>query len=411
MKRLSSSKPTSADTKGTFVSLFSGCGGLDLGFTQAGMRCVGAYDLDAKALQVHAQNIKGSTFVRDLSQGPTHLNLGVKPDLVLSGSPCQGFSTIGKRDIGDLRNKLLLRGAQIAVDLGARIFVAENVPAVAFGSHKRYWNQLRTFLHDSGYASSSLTLAANDFGVAQMRKRLFLVAVRGSHAVNLQPKTLTSRTLRDAIGDLSSSDKKIANHDPENLPVSSTDFAIARRIRQSQKLCNVRGSDRAVHTWDIPEVFGATTLRQRSLLLAVLKLRRCERVRDFGDADPVDLDSLNKFIGWNPNSTIKQLIVKGYVKMVGDRVDFTHTFNGKYRRLSWDSLSHTVDTRFGSARNFLHPEEHRALTVREAARIQGFPDSFKLSGSMQDQFRFIGNAVPPPVAKALAIEIAEMLGD
>jgi DNA (cytosine-5)-methyltransferase 1 len=64
-----------------------------------------------------------------------------------------------------------------------------------------------------------------------------------------------------------------------------------------------------------------------------------------------------------------------------------------------------VDTRFGNARNFLHPEEHRGLTVREAARIQGFPDSFELVGSIQDQFRFIGNAVPPPLAKALAVEI------
>jgi DNA (cytosine-5)-methyltransferase 1 len=411
MKRLSPSKPTSDNSRGTFVSLFSGCGGLDLGFTQAGMRCVGAYDLDAKALQVHAQNIKSPTFVRDLAQGATHLDLDVKPDLVLSGSPCQGFSTIGKRDIGDLRNKLLLRGAQIAVDLGARIFVAENVPAVAFGSHKQYWNQLQTFLHESGYASSSLTLAANDFGVAQMRKRLFLVAVRGSRTVSLQPKRLLGITLRDAIGDLSFFDKKVANHHPENLSASSTDFAIALRIKQSQKLCNVRGSDRAVHTWDIPEVFGPTTQRERSLLLAVLKLRRCERVRDFGDADPVDLDSLNNVLGWNSIAAIKQLVSKGYVKRVGNRVDFTHTFNGKYRRLSWDSLSHTVDTRFGSARNFLHPEEHRALTVREAARIQGFPDSFKLSGSIQDQFRFIGNAVSPPVAKALAIEIAEMLGD
>jgi len=393
----------------SFVSLFSGCGGLDLGFTQAGFRCSVAIDLDPKALAVHKSNISGNTLVCDLSQEAFPLQLESPPDLVLSGSPCQGFSTIGKMQPNDIRNQLLLRGATIAVAMRARVFVAENVPAVAFSSHKKYWDELGLFLRNSGYSCSSLTLLASDYGVAQMRKRLFLVAVRGPHTLKLLPQKAAKVILKDAIGDLCVPKPDLQNHDPQALSLSSTDLAIAKRIGQGQKLCNVRGGDRSIHTWDIPEVFGKTTVRERRVLNELLRLRRRERVRENGDADPVELPSLQSHLTWNPDCEIQSLILKGYLRQIGECIDIAHTFNGKYRRLSWLGVSHTVDTRFGSARNFLHPELHRAFTVREAARIQGFPDSFSISGSIHDQFRMVGNAVPPPVAKSIAIELAKFL--
>ena len=90
-------------------------------------------------------------------------------------------------------------------------------------------------------------------------------------------------------------------------------------------------------------------------------------------------------------------------------MDLSHTFNGKYRRLSWDHPAPTVDTRFGDPKYYLHPEEQRGLSVREAARIQGFPDDFVFAGSKAAQFRMVGNAVPPPLAKQLAEAIREYL--
>jgi DNA (cytosine-5)-methyltransferase 1 len=99
---------------------------------------------------------------------------------------------------------------------------------------------------------------------------------------------------------------------------------------------------------------------------------------------------------------LASLVSKGYVRKIGRRFDLANTFNGKYRRLEWDRPSFTVDTRFGEPGYFLHPSEDRGFTVREAARIQGFPDSFRFFGDTRGQYRLIGNAVPPPMARFIA---------
>lgn len=391
----------------SFVSLFSGCGGLDLGFTQAGFQCSAALDLDSRSLETHKLNIGGEVFRHDLSQDFSPYQERFRPALVLSGSPCQGFSTIGKRKFEDARNSLLLRGAQIAVALGAQVFVTENVPAAQYGQHRHYWQQLQAYLEGQGYRCSTFVLSASDFGVAQLRRRLFIIATKTT-PVEWKPCGSSSKTLKDVIGDLAQTGHGAKNHLPRLLERDS-ELAIARRIQPGQKLCNVRGGARAVPTWEIPEVFGETTTKEKLLLNSLIKLRRRERVRETGDADPVEVASLSKALGWNAQSMVEALLKKGYLKRIGQRIDFSHTFNGKYRRLQWDALSMTVDTRFGSARNFLHPSKNRALTVREAARIQGFPDTFEFLGSVHDQYKMVGNAVPPPMARAIGEEIMKYL--
>src|SRR2546423_3672106 len=97
----------------TFLSLYSGCGGLDLGFQAAGFQCLGAYDIDNKALEIHSKNLGAPTITCDLSLGKLPTKLARAPAVILSGSPCQGFSTIGKRLDNDARNHLLVTGAQI----------------------------------------------------------------------------------------------------------------------------------------------------------------------------------------------------------------------------------------------------------------------------------------------------------
>jgi DNA (cytosine-5)-methyltransferase 1 len=104
-------------------------------------------------------------------------------------------------------------------------------------------------------------------------------------------------------------------------------------------------------------------------------------------------------------AALKGLIRKGYVRKKGALWDLANTFNGTFRRLEWNKPSHTVDTYFGNPRYFLHPSENRGFTVREAARIQGFPDSFIFFGCEASQYRQVGNAVPPPIARALAATV------
>jgi DNA (cytosine-5)-methyltransferase 1 len=107
---------------------------------------------------------------------------------------------------------------------------------------------------------------------------------------------------------------------------------------------------------------------------------------------------------------IQSLLRKGYLRRVGTDLDLCHSFNGKYRRFQWDNKACTVDTRFGEAQLFLHPNENRSFTVREAARIQGFPDDYVFDCTKRTAFRLIGNAVPPPMGRVVADFAKELLG-
>ena len=201
----------------------------------------------------------------------------------------------------------------------------------------------------------------------------------------------------------------LPNHEPIPLKASSEAFSIAARIGQHQKLCNVRAGERSIPTWLIPEVFGVTNKRERDVLEVIRGLRRKIRLRQNGDSDPLTINDLKKECGRDVSSVIDRLLSKGYLRKMQGRVDLTHTFNGKYRRLSYSHPSPAVDTRFGTPAYYLHPSEPRGFTAREAARIQGFPDTFVFEGPRSTQFKMIGNAVPPPVAESIATAIKERL--
>lgn len=379
----------------TFVSLFSGCGGFDLGFAQAGYQSLAAYDSWAAAVANFRANIGGECRVQDLSCGFVPNFVGC--DVVLAGSPCQGFSTVGKRNINDPRNALLDHAVTISLALKPKVIVLENVPGVLLGAHGRYWQSAKAKLKADGFEVQQIEPDARSFGLPQTRRRVLLVAVRGG-GFSLQLKTTHPKSLAEIISGADAA----ANHNPKPLAHDSRDGIIARSIGPGQKLCDVRGGASSVHTWDIPGVFGETLASEREVLEAIMVLRRRNRVRDFGDADPVPFKVLSAELARGVKRTVASLEKKGYVKVDGDLVNLRHAFNGKYRRVMAESSSCTVHTQFGEPKYFLHPVEHRGFTVREAARIQGFPDTYVFEGAVADQYRMIGNAVPPPLGRALA---------
>lgn len=327
--------------------------------------------------------------------------------MVIAGSPCQGFSTIGKRKVNDPRNHLLLTGGQIAVKYNAKVFVCENVLGSNSGEHKKYWVKLQTFLTENGYQTKLVKYNASDFGVPQLRKRLILYAWKSDQMQNIDfllPKR-HEVLLKDILKDM----HNLKNHNL-NFIEEGSDLTIASRIKQGQKLCNVRGGERSVHTWQIPGVFGKINNKEEEFLTLVMKLRRQLRRRENGDADPVEKKALKMHFNGETEPLIRSLLNKGYIKEVGMKyIDLKNTFNGKYKRLDMSSLSPTVDTRFGSYKNFIHPIEHRSLSVREAARIQGFNDTFVFYGPVQKQYEMVGNAVPPPLSNFIAKNIKEEL--
>ena len=134
-------------------------------------------------------------------------------------------------------------------------------------------------------------------------------------------------------------------------------------------------------------------------------------MRPVGDADPVSYADLRSIFGAATPHLLDALMRKNYVRKAPDqRYDLTHTFNGKFRRLHPEQPAHCVLTKFCDPSHFLHPFQMRGFTIREAARLQGFPDSFRFLGSPRQQAVQVGNAVPVPVAAALATWIrAELL--
>jgi len=389
--------------KRRFVSLFCGGGGFDLGLISKGFTPLAGYDLNEHAVKSYRDNVCPLVNRLDLSQDV--IDLSKRPEVVIAGPPCQGFSTAGLRDVEDKRNHLLPRAGELAISLQPRVAVIENVSAAASGEHSRYWDELQELFRAEGYRTNTLRCNAADLGMAQSRRRLLMFAWKTKRDGCFDIKGAGAARLDDILKGV----EELPDHLPEPLEKDSRLQLIASRIGPGQKLCNVRGGPRAVHTWHIPEVFGKTTAEECSLLEFIMRIRRQERRRDFGDADPVDIKSIKKEFGVSTEKLIKSLLIKEYLRRVDGYIDLTHTFNGKFRRFRWEDIACTVDTRFGEPQLFLHPNEDRPFTIREAARIQGFPDEYKFSGGKRDAFTLIGNAVPPPMGSFAASIIEGLL--
>lgn len=385
----------------TVASLFSGCGGFDLGFESEGFRSVAAFDIDPVAVDFYNKNVASVAKLADLAS----CTPPILADVLIAGSPCQGFSTAGKRDLADPRNDLLVRAGEIALASRPQVFVLENVPAAIAGPHGTRWEQVEAMLTSAGYSVRRVVAEGPTSGVAQLRKRLFMIAWRGSSETRVEMEDVLAPALSSRLANIDD----LQGHDPVLLPNGSRERKIAGHIKQGQKLCNVRVSEAAVATWDIPEVFGTVDSSETQVLQAIVRLRRRERRRSFGDADPVLPSTICDHLHRCCEQDLASLLAKGYLRKVEEYVDLRHTYNGKFRRLSLNSPSPTVDTHFGNPQLFLHPRENRGLTPREAARIQGFTDEFVLPTNRTQAFRLIGNAVPPPMGAKLARFVRDAL--
>lgn len=395
-------KPSPLSSGWRALSVFSGSGGFDLGFLQEGVFSQQAIDIDRVACETYSRNLSDVARVSDLSRFVPSASTS---DVLLAGAPCQGFSTAGKRLLDDPRNALLMRVADIAIANATRVLVVENVPAALSGQHRHLWVALEDRLRTAGYNVRRILLEGDKCGLAQRRKRLFLVCWKGSDCINLSVKDNGSISLRHALGGLATpSESELAWPNPVGK-----DAKIIKHIKPGQKLSNVRLSGSSVSTWDIPEVFGLVSEAEKETLVAVARLRRRERVRSYGDGDPVSIDRISQFLNRGVTRDVRRLVKRGFLRDIEGKFELTQTYNGRYRRLRWDDVSPTVDTRFGRVDLFVHPQEDRGFTVREAARIQGFPDDFVFLGKSKEAFTQIGNAVPPPMAATLATFVREAI--
>lgn len=429
---------------GSVASLFTGCGGLDLGFHEEGFRSIYAADNDPAAIAVYRKNIGQFAYVRDVRTPEFHSeirDLG-HVDIVLGGFPCQGFSKAGPKNASDQRNVLYLEMRETIANLRPRLFVAENVDGLSQNFGGSY---LRTIIEDFtavGYKVEHRIVDAVAYGVPQHRRRVIFVGVRSDQPNFAWPQSThrlprrngesniddsmpnlwdlpreielkSAVSIRDALANLSKPENSGDHSVTNNWPGKYSD--IFKAIGPGQKLCNVRHASSSVYTWQVPEVFGETTERQRIILETIGRNRRHRKFGDIPNGNPLAISDIEELSGLTiPPSDIESLIHMGYLKKLGRKYDLKGAMfcSGLFKRPLLDEPSPTVLTNFHNPRYFLHPTENRPFTLRECARLQGFPDSFRFTDagiSLEHGYRLVGNAVPPTISRVFAKAVKHFL--
>lgn len=347
------------------VDLFAGCGGLTFGFHSTNRyRTVGAVELDLAAAATYAANFgEENIFWGDVEKWVK----GDLPsaDVVIGGPPCQGFSSLGKRDIGDPRNSMWRQYVEVLLKIQPRAFLLENVPQFQRSSHfHSLLDETRPNGKLSNYSLSCKPILATNFGSAQLRRRFIIIGTHKDYPQIHVPDGEVSRedwrTVRATIWELRNS---VISENTE-LPGDTDRF-----FRQ-----------------EVPGVFKASTL-DFARTYTDKSLERMRSIPPEGDR----------------RSIPPHLLPPCWV----GRTDGMDVF----ARLRWDRPSVTIRTEFFKPEKgrYLHPEEHRALSHHEAALLQGFKDDFKWCGTKIQIARQIGNAVPVELAAGLAKHIAATL--
>jgi DNA (cytosine-5)-methyltransferase 1 len=359
----------------TAVDLFCGAGGLSEGFRQAGFVVLAGNDLDgpagvtfaathrdAKFLPGPIQTYRPSDFLRAAGLKSDQL------DVLIGGPPCQGFSVYNhQRGLEDERSSLYKEYLRIVEGLRPKWVVLENVTGMTSAGGGGAVLAIMRGLKELGYVVGTQILKAEQFGVPQERRRIFFIANRigapipwpsPSHGDSLKRYT----TVREAISDL----PILRNGQDRGTAPYATEPACEYQAR-------LRGS------------LSAATNHSASRL-SEINVERMKHIPQGGSWRDIPFD----------------LLPAGMKK--AKRSDHTK----RYGRLSWGGLASTIltkcDPHWGA---FFHPTQNRAITVREAARLQSFPDWFQFEGSRTEQYIQVGNAVPPLLGRCVAAAIRE----
>lgn len=368
------------------IDLFAGAGGLSLGFEQAGFDVKAAVEVDPVHCAIHKFNFPQSAVicktVTELTGAEIRRIAGIgndAVDCVFGGPPCQGFSMIGHRSSDDPRNSLVLEFVRIVAELEARTFVFENVKGLTVGKQQHFLDEIVRAFERAGYAIRLpwQVLDAANYGAPQHRQRLILMGAKKGVTVPEYPKECTipadtnrslylpvGPTVFDAIGDLPDVEQFPALNNSDCVRTNSfgepSPYASELRCltRESWYLGYVR-------EWDA----GVLTSSARTAHTTISRRRFSST--DQGDVEPVS--RLFKL----PSSGLSNTLRAG-----------TDAARGA----------------FTSPRP-IHYAYNRCVTVREMARLHGFPDWFRFHATKWHGARQIGNAVPPPLARAVACEV------
>jgi len=410
-----------SDSRPIAVDLFGGVGGMALGFEQAGFDVVCAVEYDpahaaahrfnfpyCEVLQRDATELTGVELRRGVRRGLERHGRGKgrqKVDVIFGGPPCQGFSVGGLMDPKDPRNELVEDFVRLVVELEPKAFVMENVPAMASrslpGRAATVPGWLRRRMRDAGYTVALPNiLNSSSYGVPQNRRRLVIVGVRGArvppgppsetHAPRTPVSTAGSDAHRmgepvecgrplgpsvwDAIGDL-------PDLDGYDELLSSDSVRLPEEVRKVMK-ASASPYARILAGFDVdPSDLSRPRRRSPSRLTSSLRtVHSVEVVERFKATRPGEREAISRFMRLDPDGVSSTL-----------------------------RAGSTPDRGSFSAPRPIHPVMPRVISVREAARLHGFPDWFRFSAAKWHGFRQVGNAVCPPFARAIAASVRDGL--
>lgn len=355
----------------TAIDLFCGAGGFSEGFSQAGFRILAGNDFDSLAGDTFTRTHRESQFLPGPIENITSSRLlraaGIKKgelDCLIGGPPCQAFSVYNhQRGMHDPRSKLFREYLRIVEDLLPKWLVMENVTGITSVGNGRPVKEITSSLANLGYEVDVKVLRAEEYGIPQERRRVFFIGNRTGEVISWPspthgPNLLPFVTVWDAIGDLP---LLLNGQDPGGpLPY--------RTAPQCAYQALLRLGSKEVTNHAAPK-------------LSKINLERMKYISQGGSWRDIPIE----------------LLPTGMKR--ARRCDHTK----RYGRLRKEGLSCTVltkcDLHWGS---FIHPDQDRVLTVREAARLQSFPDWFEFSGSRTEQYVQVGNAVPPLLGRRVA---------
>lgn len=350
------------------VDLFSGCGGISKGFKNTNcVEMVGAIDFEKSACDTYEKNFPEAKVIcgdiRDIDVDSTGFS---NIDIMVGGPPCQGFSALNRWDKekdDDPRNKLFLEYLRFVDELRPKAIMIENVKQILTSKNGYAPKHISEFLGDRGYEVSFKILNAADFGVPQKRERAIIVALKKEYGKFdfdiLEKYMLPKVTVAEAISDIEEIESEAIKYEQGtvfDLGMPQSDYQ-KRMQAEDRKLPN--------HMIYYP------------------------------------VQNVQEMISYVPEGGNWKNVPKELFKS-----DRDNRHSNYLRRLESQSQSVTIDTGHNV---YFHPHFKRVPTIRESARIQSFPDDFVFIGNKGQQFRQVGNAVPPLLAEAVAKGIMEVL--
>ena len=414
-----------------FVDLFAGIGGIRLGLEQAAKEldikpeCIFASEIDKNAVETYKLNFNENVYgdLRNIDSLPDH-------DLLLAGFPCQAFSYAGKKKgFADTRGTLFFEIERLLINMRRKpqfIFL-ENVRGFTSHDKGRTCSTVLRKLAEIGYKTKLLVLNSSTFNVPQNRVRVYILGVFQNELklnINSDLGSPDSHKFKKYVDQLNIFDDKIDKkkfvkdilEDKVNPKYYCSEIFVEqlnKAIKDSSiksldgvRLIDYRGGN-SLHSWDL-EIRGNVTKKEKEFMNCLIENRRKKKFGEFQDGKKLTKDQIKTF--WKSDDldlVIDSLVKKGYLK------NFENTFNPVAGNMSFEvfkfldpnSISITIVSSDANRLGVVQNGIPRRITPRECARIQGFPDKFRLNKIDAISYKQIGNSVSVPVVKALLKEL------